>query len=659
MNRHPLFLAFVLMLGFCGAAGAEDKKDRPALRDLDSHFPFTVPADAKQWEARADVVRLQTRIALGLHPMPQLAKPEPTIHGRREMDGYTIEKVILESLPGLYVTGNLFRPAGENQQSSQTNRYPAVMYAHGHWDQGRFYEASPAEVRRLLATGAERFENAAINHMQAACVQLARMGCIVFQYDMLGYADSQQIPFGRAHRYGLEGPNPPATEAGWPLFSATAEGYGQSIMALQTINTLQSLEMLLQMPDVDPARIAITGASGGGTQSFIASAVEPRLAGSLPAVMVSTGMQGGCVCENACGLRVGTGNIELAALTAPRPLAMTTADDWTRTMPQDGFPELAKLYELIGKPKSVELITGAHFPHNYNHVTRTAMYGWMNRLFGLSHSEPILESDFELLRAAELTVWNDEHPQPEGGIDFERALCAAWAKQIDAALGIDAADDEQVRAEKRQLLSQGWKSLIHNAELMRGHLDSSGSLKQTSEKKAADADEQIVLHLLSGAEPQNKGGEEKSADLAGATDATHWLVTIRDPLAQDDAPGDEAPLVKNPRPAAAYTYGYNPPPLIRRLGVLLDALDQIDPSAGKSIRIVADDDQIVLAAAAALYRPDSKLSVHWVTATQPGHDPLRKVDSIRDPLFLPNGLRYQGLPGMLELLGDRVTRAPK
>src|SRR5690606_20402573 len=128
---------------------------------------------------------------------------------------------------GLFVTGSLYRPLDGKAATPQSARRPAVMYVHGHWDLGRFYEASGGEVRRLLATGAERFENAAINHMQAACVQLARMGCVVFQYDMIGYADSQQISFGRAHRYGLEGPNPPATDAGWPLFSATAEGFGQ------------------------------------------------------------------------------------------------------------------------------------------------------------------------------------------------------------------------------------------------------------------------------------------------------------------------------------------------------------------------------------------------------------------------------------------------
>ncbi len=659
MNRYPLFLILVLVAGFSTDARGQDKADRPALRDLNGHFPFTVPSDIQQWEARAEVVRLQTKVALGLHPMPPLADPIATIHGRREMDDYWVEKVILESLPGFFVTGTLYRPAAAEQESPRLMRHPAVLYAHGHWDQGRFYEASPAAVRTLLASGAERFENAAINHMQAACVQLARMGCVVFQYDMIGYADSQQISFGRAHRYGLQGPNEPATEAGWPLFSATAEGYGQSIMGLQSINTLQAMEMLLRMPDVDPQRIAITGASGGGTQSFIASAVEPRLAGSLPAVMVSTGMQGGCVCENACGLRVGTGNIELAALTAPRPLAMTTANDWTRTMPEDGFPELVQLYELVGKPKAVELFTGAHFPHNYNHVTRVSMYGWMNRLFGLRLSEPILERDFDLLRAAELSVWDEQHPAPPSGIEFERVLCAAWAERVDAALRPEVSDDETLRAEKRQLLTQGWQSLLQWSELMRGHLASSAALTQVSGNDSPASDGEIILRLLSDGDASGSGKPSEVGRLGGVEEdgaiASVWTLSVRDPLVKAGT-SDEAPLVANPRPAAAYTYGYNPPPLIRRLGVLLDALDQIDPSGSRPIRIVAEDDQIFLAAAAALQRPDAVASIHWLTASEPADDPFRNVESIRDPNFLPNSLRYQGLPGLLGLLGDRVSR---
>ncbi len=173
------------------------------LVDLNAHFPFAPPATLDAWETRAQQVRDQVKVALALHPAIDLPKPEPVIYGKRDMAGYSVEKIYFESLPGLYVTGSLYRPAANG--SSDTKR-PAVMYAHGHWDNGRFYEASPREVKQLLATGAERFESAAINHMQAACVQLARMGCVVLQWDMLGYADSQQLSFDRVHRYGLTVP---------------------------------------------------------------------------------------------------------------------------------------------------------------------------------------------------------------------------------------------------------------------------------------------------------------------------------------------------------------------------------------------------------------------------------------------------------------------
>src|SRR5690606_565519 len=125
---------------------------------------------------------------------------------------------------------------------------------------------------------------------------------------------------------------------------------------------------------------------------------------------------------------------------------------------------------------------------------------------------------------------------------------------------------------------------------------------------------------------------------------------------------DQAPLVANPRPAAAYTYGYNPPPLIRRLGVVLDAIDQVTPAGsegGQAIELIVDDESIFLAAAAALQRPEAIASIRWITATDADHDPFAAVESIRDPRFLPNALRYQGLPGLLALLGDRVVRAEK
>src|SRR5262249_53578254 len=158
--------------------------------------------------------------------------------------------------------------------------------------------------------------------LQARCVQLARMGCVVFFYDMVGYADSRPI----GHRAGFT--------------DAEAELRLQSFMGLQTFNSIRALDFLLSLPEVDPKRIGVTGASGGGTQTFILGAIDDRPAAAFPAVMVSTAMQGGCICENCSYLRQDCGNIDLAALFAPRPLAMSGAKDWTIDIETKGLPAL-------------------------------------------------------------------------------------------------------------------------------------------------------------------------------------------------------------------------------------------------------------------------------------------------------------------------------
>lgn len=624
------------------------------LKDLDSHFPFQVPESLDVWNKRAEQLRLQLKVALGIHPFPQLAKVDPTIHGKLDLDGYSIEKVYFESLHGLYVTGSLYRPLTKDQ-TSEGKKYPVVLYAHGHWENGRFYNATSNEVSQLLSTGAERFENAATNQLQACCVQLARMGCVVFQYDMIGYADSQQISGQRAHRFGVDVPNVPSDNDGWPLFSATAEGYNQSIMGLQTINTIQSINMVQSLPDVDPDRIVITGASGGGTQSFVASAVDPRLTGSFPAVMVSTGMQGGCTCENACGLRVGTGNIEIAALTAPRPLGMTAADDWTKTMPVDGYPELQQLYALFQKKENVRLFPSLHFPHNYNHVARVALYGWVNRLFDLKQKEPVLERDFELLDTKQLTVWDDNHSMPSKGIPFEKQLTNAWATEVDQLLGKGGGD--ALKSEDRtKLLKEGWQTIVAPADTF------AKSIRVRLEKRidegysswiAVNSDGIVVGRVECTLDDSNKPSKINKILIVDEWNTSRSasngnVCLIGDPI-QADETDDQQPLVANPRPAAAYTYGYNPPQLIRRLGVLLAIINQLPKDSKQPIEIRASGSGQFLAYAAGLKNPSI---VKVIDSNEENPFTFRSVTSIRDVNFIPGSLRYQDLDGLKEVVNS-------
>jgi dienelactone hydrolase len=310
-------LVILLAAALPAVLRADDARLAP-LKDLDGSFPFTPPATLDAWKERAAEVRQRILVSQGLWPMPEKTPLNPSIHGtitkgpeakgNEGTGGYTVSNVSFESAPGLFVTGNLYRPLGleENQ------KVPAVLFAHGHWQNARHADQDAAATRKEIANGEERFEEGGRSRFQSLCVQLARMGCVVWQWDMLGNSDSQQLSMAVAHGFKQQRPEM-NTPTRWGLYSARAESHLQSVMGLQTLNAIRSLDFLLSLPEVDPTRVAATGSSGGGTQTMILAAVDERVQLSFPVVMVSTSMQGGCPCENASLLRIGTGNVEFAA----------------------------------------------------------------------------------------------------------------------------------------------------------------------------------------------------------------------------------------------------------------------------------------------------------------------------------------------------------
>jgi len=387
--------------------------------------------------------------------MPARSPLNPVIHGLIDQGDYTIEKVYFESIPGFYVTGNLYRPKGK------TGRRPAVLSPHGHFPGGRFQDEGRETVRRKIVTGAERFEDGGRSFMQSRCVQLSRMGCVVFHYDMIGYGDSIQIPLDVAHRFSQlrkKFNEPPAQG----FYSASAELNLHNPMGLHTYNSIRAMDFLTSLPDVDPARIAVTGGSGGGTQTFMLCAVDDRPLVSVPVVIVSTDRQGGCTCENISGFRIGTYNLEITALHAPKPLLLISADDATRTMSERGFPELKQLYGLLGAKQNVSHVALLQYPHNYNYVSRAAMYSWLNRHLELGLAEPIVERSYERLTKADLSVWNDHYPAPKPGPDFEIKLLE-WLtddarKQIAALTHRNAGSLRRYR----KVVGGAWDILLRN-----------------------------------------------------------------------------------------------------------------------------------------------------------------------------------------------------
>jgi cephalosporin-C deacetylase-like acetyl esterase len=460
-------------------------------KDLNGYFPFTPPADKQTWDDRAEKVRTQLKVALGLWPMPEKTPLNAVIHGKIERDGYTVEKVYFSSMPGHYVSGSLYRPTGEFK-----GKRPAVLNPHGHWPNGRFMEYDDANVKSSMAlkdkkTGqpAEGTEESARYPLQAKCVGLVRMGIVVFQYDMVGYADSTAITFNEGHRAGFK--------------STDAELRLQTIMGIQTWNSIRALDFLESLSDVDPKKIAVTGASGGGTQTFILCALDPRPAVAFPAVMVSTAMQGGCYCENCSYLRIGTGNVEIAGLFAPKPLGMSAANDWTLEIEKKGLPELQQLYKTLGVPELVAARCWPEFGHNYNQVSREMMYAWFSKHL-LGEEVVIKEQPFKPIPPKDLSVYDADHPRQKDELK-SKELLAKMADASDAQMKTIEPKGEKSLADFRRVAGTALKVMIGD------ELPKPGKLKIHMAPKEVKLADGVTMHLSA----LGREGEGDAVPVAG------------------------------------------------------------------------------------------------------------------------------------------------
>ncbi len=655
----PMFaVMFVLAL----AVRAEDVRLQP-LKDLNGYFPFNPPSSLTDWQARREYVRRQILVAGGLWPMPTKTPLNPVIHGKVDCGEYTVEKVYFESVPGFFVTGNLYRP------KNVSGKVPGVLFAHGHRQDARLHLASEDSVRQEIAAGGERFESGGRSSFQALCVQLARMGCIVWQWDMLSDSDSIQLSREVVHTFAKQRPEMNTTE-NWGLYSPQAEAHAQNILGLQTWNSVRGLDFLLGLPEVDPQRVAVTGASGGGTQTMLLSAIDDRIQLSFPVVMVSTAMQGGCTCENASLLRVNTGNVEFAALFAPKPQGMNSADDWTKEMFIKGFPELQALYAAYGAKDKVFLQRGEHFPHNYNAVTRSAFYTFLNKHFQLGHPSPVIERDFEPLSREQLTVWDDAHPAPKAADPtFERELLRWFTDDAEKQLRTAAAAPEGLHSQigaavevliGRTFAAAGEVEWNESEKHDRGdYVEMTGTLINKTygeEVKVAwlqptEWKGRAVIWLddngissLRGADGNVKPGVRKLIQGGVAVLGADLLFQAGEPVRQTR-------VVENPRQFAGYTFGYNHALFAQRTHDVLSIVKLLRSAktdsklSAKTIAIAGWGGCGPIAAAA---RAMAGGAIDR-TAVDTGGFRFGKLLDYRDPMFLPGGAKYLDLPGMLAI----------
>lgn len=293
----------------------------------------TLYSDKESWEQRKAELKECLPKGLKLSPMPTKPNSKVILTPKRKYDGYTVENFAIETLPGIYVTGSIYKPA------KIKGKCPVMINPNGHFGNGRYRE-----------------------DQQYRCAMQARMGIISASWDLFAWGESLLQFDGTLHR----------------LSAANS---------IQSLNTIRILDYLLTLKEADHSRVGITGGSGGGSMTMMIAAIDNRITLSIPTVMMSSFFVGGCPCESGmtahlCGGR--TNNVEIASMFAPKPmLILSDGKDWTHMTPELEFPFLKRTYGFYGAQDNVE---NEHFPsegHDYGFSKRKAMYRFVAKHFNL------------------------------------------------------------------------------------------------------------------------------------------------------------------------------------------------------------------------------------------------------------------------------------
>ncbi len=293
-------------------------------------------SNKEEWEARRADLKECVKQAVRLSPMPKATTSKPIKGKVRKMNGYTVQNVALEVLPGFYVCGSVYMPA------KRKGKTPVVLCPNGHFGNGRYNK-----------------------DIQLRCAGLGRMGAIAVNYDLFGWGESELQVGAKAHHKSMAN-------------------------TIQALNSTRWLDYLLSLPNTDADKVGITGGSGGGSHTILMSAIDDRIDVSVPVVMMSAIHYGGCPCESGNPIHLcggGTNNVELAGLFAPKPqLVISDGGDWTTNVPELEFPFLKRIYDFY-PGADVENVHFAKEGHDYGPSKREAMYHFMAKQLQLNESK--------------------------------------------------------------------------------------------------------------------------------------------------------------------------------------------------------------------------------------------------------------------------------
>jgi len=569
-------------MAFCLLAQIPQEDSRNVnVPNTDTHFAMPKYRTLGEWEAHKQKLRAQILFAAGLIPSPKKNPLNPVIFGRIEHSDYTIEKVYIETLPGYYLCGNLYRPHG------RAGKFPGVLAPHGHWDYGRL-------------------EHQPLNSIPLRGINLAKQGYVAFAYDMVGYDDTIQTP----HDFG----------------SPREQLWGFGPLGLQLWNSIRALDFLESLPDVDPERLAVTGESGGGTQTFLLAAVDDRVKFDAPVNMISAIMQGGGQCENAPGLRFDTFNVEIGAMMAPRPMLMVSATgDWTKNTPREEYPAVRSIYELYDRAAELEMVQ-IDAPHNYNQASREAMYGFFGKRI-LGEATDVKEGrGVHVEKLQDMLVWQNR-PLPKNALTYDQ-LVEQWIaeakKQTD-----ETRDISLLRERLRLALGAEWpERVLSERSGDRMVLSRAGKGDRVAGIRVGSGVPSVIVVDAGGAEAARKIAVPK---IGGGSALLLTVFQTGDAVAPRDRSGP-------------YFLTYNRSDDANRVQDILTALAYLKQEGAQDLRIVASGKAAIWAEFAAAAAPVP-------VAVEGKFDGFKGDDQdFIDQFFVPGIQRAGGLAAVRRIL---------
>jgi dienelactone hydrolase len=361
MSLPGMRLVLSLVFAFASIAGAQSPKKEPREflpAPFDQYLSRRVTelssADWRKgitrenWPAKQAEMRAQLQRMLGLDPWPARGALNPVVTGTVPGDGYVVEKLHFQSSPGLYVTGNLYRP------KEVPKPLPAILYVCGH--------------SNVVEGGVSMGNKTGYQHHG---VWFARHGCVCLIIDTIQLGEIRGIHHGTYKE-----------ERWW----WAARGYTPA--GVEAWNGIRALDYLETRPEVDRTKMGVTGRSGGGAYSWWIAALDERVKVAVPTAGITTlrnhvldgAIEGHCDCM----FMVNTERWDfdrVAELVAPRPLLIANTDS-DSIFPLDGVVEIFNRTRALYRTLGVEDHIGLHIaegPHKDTQPLNTGAFNWLNR----------------------------------------------------------------------------------------------------------------------------------------------------------------------------------------------------------------------------------------------------------------------------------------